>query len=154
MITKVSENINPSMLNKVTRQLKELRIQRNEAIALVSKSVKSGSLVQLFLEKSLETIESQISALERLIEGYLKPLGEKYDEQSVKKNDYFSVREQMAISAGNCPLLPLCLFPPSTFEFPSVFLSSPIYLSSLPPDVSSSFLLSLSFFFVFSLLTL
>jgi hypothetical protein len=57
-------------------------------------------MIQLFLEKSLESIEAQIVSIERLIEGYLKPLGEKYDVSSAKRNDYFSVREQMAISAG------------------------------------------------------
>eukprot|EP01127_Copromyxa_protea_P014471 TRINITY_DN4037_c0_g1_i5.p1 TRINITY_DN4037_c0_g1~~TRINITY_DN4037_c0_g1_i5.p1 ORF type:complete len:1576 (-),score=392.54 TRINITY_DN4037_c0_g1_i5:89-4816(-) len=100
LITKISDNITPQTLNHVTKQLKDLRTKRNEAILLISKSVKSVPTIRLFLEKSLETIEDQIVSIERLIEGYLKPLGEKYDASSVKQNDYFSVREQMAISAG------------------------------------------------------
>lgn len=92
--------ITASKLAKASRSLKELRTKRSEAVSSFMKTVRSGTLLQVFLETILQSVETQIESLHRLLEQYQKPEADKYNLDAAKKTEMFSQRDQMAIEAG------------------------------------------------------
>lgn len=103
IITELSrEGTTPSLLASKGSQLFQLRKVvldsfnssylfqlKTDSITVLSRSVRSGTILQAFLEKVLESVESQMESLTRLLEQYQAKEGEKFDATSVKKNDLF-----------------------------------------------------------------
>lgn len=100
LLDDLSHEISVRNIERVSRELNDLRKQRMEAIAAISRLVKAGTLFQLFFEKTLESVESQMDALERLLKQYQLKQGKEYDKQSANSIDLFSHRDKLAIEAG------------------------------------------------------
>jgi hypothetical protein len=54
--------------------------------------VRTGTVLQIFLEKVLESAESQMDGLERFLLEYSTKEGKEYDKNSARANDLFSER--------------------------------------------------------------
>jgi len=93
-------DINGYKLSLASRDLRDLRVSRNDAIAAMARKVHAHTLLGQFLEKVLETTEVQIATLERLLDQYHQPEGTNYDKLAAKRTELFSTREQQAIAAG------------------------------------------------------
>ena len=96
----LSNNITASKIDSATRSLNDLKTLRLETITSVARLVRSGTILQIFLEKVLESAESQMDALERLLLEYSTKEGKEYDKNSARSNDLFSERQKLAIEAG------------------------------------------------------
>eukprot|EP01125_Pyxidicula_operculata_P007847 TRINITY_DN2653_c0_g9_i1.p1 TRINITY_DN2653_c0_g9~~TRINITY_DN2653_c0_g9_i1.p1 ORF type:complete len:1829 (+),score=506.01 TRINITY_DN2653_c0_g9_i1:339-5489(+) len=100
IISSISSNISHKSIYDGSQQLVKLKRKRMDAIGNLVKLVKSGSMLQSYLEKVLESVENQILALERMLGQHISTESTKYDSETAKNAEFFSQREQLAISAG------------------------------------------------------
>jgi len=100
LMSELNSNINLDAINRVSKELTKLKAARHDAIAQIGKTVKQGSLIQSFLEKVIQAVEGQIAALSRMLEQYAAPEAQNYDDKQAANSEFFTQREQFAISAG------------------------------------------------------
>eukprot|EP01119_Soliformovum_irregulare_P021104 TRINITY_DN6967_c0_g1_i1.p1 TRINITY_DN6967_c0_g1~~TRINITY_DN6967_c0_g1_i1.p1 ORF type:complete len:1824 (-),score=734.75 TRINITY_DN6967_c0_g1_i1:21-5492(-) len=100
ILKSVQNDVTAGSMNKAAGTLRDLRNQRSESIPIIARLVRSGTILQAYLEKVLDSVENQIDALERLLEQHNAKEGAEYDKKSVHGIDLFSQRDKLAIEAG------------------------------------------------------
>ncbi|KAH3759243.1 translation elongation factor 1a [Pelomyxa schiedti] len=92
--------ITPALLTEKAAEVKTLRATQVESIALLSKAVRSGTILQAYLEKVLDSVESQMDSLTRLLEQYQIRDTDKFNATAAQNTGLFRQSDKEALSAG------------------------------------------------------
>ena len=100
ILMKLNDNVTNDSIHSASIELQSLRSIRMKSLTSISRFVRAGTILQLFLESILESVESQMNSLERLLAQFQNEYSKEFDSNSAKSNDLLTFREKMAISAG------------------------------------------------------
>jgi hypothetical protein len=100
VLSSLSAEITTGALTSASLELRALRQRQVDAIAAISHHVRAGTILQSFLERVLESVQSQMDSLARILEQYHVQAGARYDTESAKKNDLLNPKDRQAIAAG------------------------------------------------------
>eukprot|EP01114_Cavostelium_apophysatum_P012208 TRINITY_DN270_c0_g1_i4.p1 TRINITY_DN270_c0_g1~~TRINITY_DN270_c0_g1_i4.p1 ORF type:complete len:1841 (+),score=636.84 TRINITY_DN270_c0_g1_i4:878-6400(+) len=100
VLNSLKNDITINAINKASYIVKDLREERMNSIAAISKFVKAGTILQAFLEKVLDSVSNQMDGLMRLLSQYQHKEGVEYDKTSAKQQDMLTYKQKQAIEAG------------------------------------------------------
>ncbi|KAL6057492.1 Eukaryotic peptide chain release factor GTP-binding subunit [Balamuthia mandrillaris] len=100
LLSAIGQDISPSGMERSSQRLEQLKQQRMEAIISLAQHIRNKVALRSFLEKVLESVDTQAKALERMLAQYLRTEAGSYDKTQAKQSEFFNPKEQMAIAAG------------------------------------------------------